>query len=88
MMMAAEIFREIKGIVEPIIWKRASGGSSGHVLIGMVQNDIHDVGKSIFGMQLRCHGFTVMDLGADVAVHPVVGTALPRKPTSSRSPGF
>ena len=80
MMMAAEIFREIMEIVEPIIQERASGESSGHVLIGTVQNDIHDVGKNIFGVLLRCHGFTVTDLGVDVGADRIVETALHLKP--------
>jgi len=31
-----------------------------------VQGDIHDIGKNIVHVLLRCYGFTVYDLGVDV----------------------
>ena len=67
MMMAGEILREVMEIIEPILVQRSTGNASGHILLGTVQGDIHDIGKNIFGILLRCHGFTVMDLGVDVA---------------------
>ena len=66
MMMAGEIFREVMELVEPALKKQVSGNESGHILLGTVQGDIHDIGKNIFSTLLRCHGFTVTDLGVDV----------------------
>ncbi|MCL4561018.1 MAG: B12-binding domain-containing protein, partial [Chloroflexi bacterium] len=66
LMMAGEIFREIMELVEPILVQRLSGNESGHILLGTVQGDIHDIGKNIFSTVLRCHGFTVTDLGVNV----------------------
>ncbi|MBC7250227.1 MAG: cobalamin B12-binding domain-containing protein [Anaerolineae bacterium] len=66
LMMAGEIFREVMELVEPVLVERLSGNESGHILLGTVQGDIHDIGKNIFGILLRCHGFTVTDLGVDV----------------------
>lgn len=34
---------------------------------GQVQGDIHDLGKNVFAMLARSYGFTVYDLGVDVA---------------------
>ncbi len=66
LMMAGEIFREIMEMVEPILVQRLSGNENGHILMGTVQGDIHDIGKNIFSTVLRCHGFTVTDLGVDI----------------------
>ena len=67
MMMAGEIFREILEIVEPVLVKKTFGHVSGKILLGTVQGDIHDIGKNIFRILLRSHGFAVTDLGVDVA---------------------
>jgi 5-methyltetrahydrofolate--homocysteine methyltransferase len=66
MMMAGEIFREVMEIVGPMLAQKATGNASGHILLGTVQGDIHDIGKNIFGILLRSHGFSVTDLGVDV----------------------
>jgi methanogenic corrinoid protein MtbC1 len=65
MMMAGEIFREVMELVQPVMAQRFCGNESGHILLGTVQGDIHDIGKNIFGTLLRCHGFTVTDIGVD-----------------------
>ena len=40
--------------------------SSGKVVIGTVQGDLHDIGKSLVVMMLEGAGFDVVDLGIDV----------------------
>jgi 5-methyltetrahydrofolate--homocysteine methyltransferase len=37
------------------------------VVIGTVENDVHDIGKNIVSTLMRSHGFKVVDLGRDVA---------------------
>jgi methanogenic corrinoid protein MtbC1 len=66
LMMAGEIFREIMERVEPVLVQRLSGTVAGNILLGTMQGDIHDIGKNIFITLLRCHGFTVTDLGIDI----------------------
>jgi len=80
MMMAGEIFREVMEIVEPKLVQRTTGNESGHILLGTVQGDIHDIGKDIFKILLRAHGFMVTDLGVDVPPKQFVETALQIKP--------
>ena len=41
-------------------------GSRGRVLIGVMEDDIHDIGKDIVKMLLLVDGFEVVDLGVDV----------------------
>jgi methanogenic corrinoid protein MtbC1 len=67
LIMAGEIFREVMAMVQPLMEQQLAGSSSGRVLLGTVQGDIHNIGKGIVEVALRCHGFTVEDLGVDVA---------------------
>jgi methanogenic corrinoid protein MtbC1 len=67
LIMAGEILAEIMDIVLPAVEARYSGKSSGRILVGTVQGDIHDLGKNMLLMLLRSHGFSVVDLGVDVA---------------------
>lgn len=80
MMMAGEIFREVIEIVEPSLVQQATGKTSGIILLGTVQGDIHDIGKNIFEILLRSHGFTVIDLGVDVTPDHFVEKTLEIKP--------
>lgn len=80
LMMAGEIFREIMELVEPILVQRLSGNESGHILLGTVQGDIHDIGKNIFSTVLRCHGFTVTDLGVNVPPKQFIEAAFQLQP--------
>jgi len=48
---------------------KAGAGSSqakGTVVMGTVEGDVHDIGKSICSTMLQCAGFEVHDLGRDV----------------------
>jgi len=40
--------------------------SKGTVVMGTVEGDVHDIGKSICSTMLQCAGFEVHDLGRDV----------------------
>lgn len=80
LIMAGEIFREVVEIVQPVIVNRTPRQSSGRVLLGTVQGDIHDIGKDMVGMLLTCHGFTVIDLGVDVPPDEFVQQVSRHKP--------
>lgn len=66
LIMGGEIFRQIMEMVQPVIEEQVSGTASGRILLGTVAGDIHDLGKNIVHMLLRCHNFVVEDLGVDV----------------------
>ncbi len=66
LIMAGEIFREVLEIVRPALEHSLAANERGRVLIGTVQGDIHDIGKTIFQISLSAYGFTVEDLGVDV----------------------
>ncbi|MGD0610875.1 MAG: corrinoid protein [Anaerolineales bacterium] len=50
-----------------IVASGRKSASSGTIVLGTVQSDIHDIGKNILGTLLSSHGFKVVDLGRDVA---------------------
>jgi len=65
LIMAGEIFRQAMDLIVPHLAVTTPGGDC-RVLLGTVQGDIHDMGKNLVGALLRCHGFSVQDLGVDV----------------------
>lgn len=49
------------------LFERNTDSLKGKVLIGTVQGDVHDIGKSILSILLQSKGFDVIDLGVDVS---------------------
>jgi methanogenic corrinoid protein MtbC1 len=80
LIMAGEILHEVMEIVMPSVAERFSDQAAGRVLLGTVQGDIHDLGKNLLQMLLQVHGFTVEDLGVDVAPGAFVDAARRFKP--------
>jgi 5-methyltetrahydrofolate--homocysteine methyltransferase len=67
LMAAGEAAEKATAILEEAIaasGKRAA--SIGTIVIGTVENDVHDIGKNIVSTLLRSHGFKVVDLGRNV----------------------
>ena len=67
LIMAGEIFQDVMGLLDPIITDQYRGNELGTILLGTVAGDIHNIGKNILSMLLTSYGFTVHDLGIDVA---------------------
>ncbi len=68
LMKAGEAAKRASELIEAAIV--AQGGAShslGTVVIGTVENDVHDIGKNIVATLLKAHGFKVVDLGRDVS---------------------
>jgi corrinoid protein of di/trimethylamine methyltransferase len=65
---SAEIAQKaLKEMLEPEIIKRKEVRESlGKVVIGTVEGDVHDIGKSIVFAMLVAEGFEIFDLGTDV----------------------
>ncbi len=80
LIMAGEIFREVLELTQPEVEDQLQGEVSGTVLIGTVQGDIHDLGKNIMALLLRCHGFDVHDLGVDVPPEQFVAQTVALRP--------
>src|SRR4030043_2262776 len=68
LMASGDAAEKITGILEEIMVSSGQGISSlGTVVIGTVQNDIHDIGKNIVSTLLSSHGFKVIDIGRDAS---------------------
>lgn len=65
MLMSARAMQASMKVLKPLI----VGGevkTAGGVVIGTVEGDLHDIGKTLVGMMLEGAGFEVHDLGVDV----------------------
>jgi corrinoid protein of di/trimethylamine methyltransferase len=69
LMMAAEAMKAAMGELEPELMARQEQRQIlGTVVIGTVEGDIHEIGKSLVATMLSAAGFQVHDLGVDVPV--------------------
>ncbi len=66
LIMAGEIMRRATELLSPHLTVKKGGGGSGRIMLGTIQGDIHDLGKNLFAVLLKCHGIEVVDLGVDV----------------------
>ncbi len=64
--VAAETMKQALEFLEPHLVKSSDDEALGTIVIGTVQGDIHDIGKSIVATMLTVAGFTVYDLGVEV----------------------
>ncbi len=53
---------------------------TGRIVIGTVQGDLHDIGKSLVGMMLEGYGFEVFDLGTDVSAEKFITAIQEHRP--------
>jgi len=53
-----------------------TGRSNGRIVLATVKGDVHDIGKNIVGVVLRCNNFDVIDLGVMVPAQKILDTAI------------
>jgi 5-methyltetrahydrofolate--homocysteine methyltransferase len=51
----------------------------GRIVLATVKGDVHDIGKNIVGVVLRCNNFDVIDLGVMVPCDKILETAIEKK---------
>src|SRR5690606_8379267 len=56
-----------------------TGKSNGKIVMATVKGDVHDIGKNIVGVVLRCNNFDVIDLGVMVPAQKILDTAIAEK---------
>src|SRR6187549_2747032 len=49
--------------------------ANGKIIMATVKGDVHDIGKNIVGVVLRCNNFDVVDLGVMVPAQTILDTA-------------
>lgn len=69
LVQGAEAMKAAMGVLQPALRKsHREKASKGRVVIGTVQGDLHDIGKTLVATLLAAGGFEVDDLGSDVSV--------------------
>ena len=74
-MLAADAMNAATEILKPHLMERHEGDSQGIIVLGVMQGDIHDLGKNIVKIMLEASGFTVHDLGNDIPVSQFIEKA-------------
>jgi corrinoid protein of di/trimethylamine methyltransferase len=73
LMMSGEAMKAAIATLEPELMKRKQQRQVlGKVVIGTVQGDIHEIGKTLVATMLSANGFEVHDLGVDVSAQAFV----------------
>lgn len=75
MILAADCMMAALAVLEAALPANSRVSSLGTVVIGTIEGDVHDIGKTIVGTLLAVSGFEVHDLGRDVSIADFVRTA-------------
>ena len=78
LLIAADAFEAAMAVVEPAL-RNSPRESKGTIVIGVVEGDIHTLGKNLVRVMLAADGFEVHDLGRDVKVAAFLDAALERR---------
>nr|HEX4314151.1 methionine synthase [Kofleriaceae bacterium] len=76
---SARVMKKAVAILEPLMEaereRTGARATKGRLVIATVKGDVHDIGKNIVGVVLRCNGYEVTDLGVMVPAHTILDTA-------------
>ena len=76
---SARVMKKSVAYLQPFMEteREASGGAraQGRILLATVKGDVHDIGKNIVGVVLRCNNYDVIDLGVMVPTEKILRTA-------------
>jgi methanogenic corrinoid protein MtbC1 len=75
MLMCAETLYKGLEVFQPHMGSGIQN-AQGRILIGVVEGDVHDVGKNLVRMMFEISGYEVIDLGRDVPMRVFLSTAL------------
>ena len=72
---SAKVMRDAVEILQPYMETSDNASGKPRILLATVQGDVHDIGKNILGIVLRCNGFEVTDLGVMVPRETILARA-------------
>jgi corrinoid protein of di/trimethylamine methyltransferase len=76
LVMAGEAMKAAVNILEPEMSRQGTERKMlGTIVLGTIEGDIHDIGKTLVGTMLSASGFKVFDLGVDVPATTLVERA-------------
>jgi len=77
LVMAGEAMKAAVTTLDPELKRRGSERQMlGRIVIGTVEGDIHEIGKSLVATMLSASGFEVFDLGVDTPGDKLIGKVL------------
>jgi len=75
---SASVMKEAMEYLSPLIETERAGNASSDaakIILATVRGDVHDIGKNIVAVVLRCNGFNVIDLGVMVPPERIIAEA-------------
>ena len=77
---SARVMKKAVAYLEPFMERErlatgAAAASKGKVVLATVKGDVHDIGKNIVAVVLRCNGYEVVDLGVMAHCDTILQTA-------------
>ena len=79
---SARVMKKSVAYLTPFMEAEKEEGASNHrgtIVIATVKGDVHDIGKNIVAIVLRCNNFEVVDLGVMVPADKILETAVEHK---------
>jgi len=79
MLASAEAVGVAMELLEPYL-ARSGIKSKGKIIVATVKGDLHDIGKNIVSILLRGAGYSVKDLGNDIALETIIDAVKKEQP--------
>lgn len=78
---SARVMKKAVAYLQPFIEaeKDSTQKANGKVLMATVKGDVHDIGKNIVSVVLRCNNYEIVDLGVMVPAEKIIQTAIEEK---------
>ena len=72
LIISGEAMKEALAVLEPALIGDQSREILGRVVLGTVEGDLHEIGKTLVGTMLTANGFVVTDIGVDQSAEAFV----------------
>lgn len=73
---SARVMKQAVAYLMPFMEEdKSAAKSKGKILLATVKGDVHDIGKNIVGVVLRCNSYEIIDLGVMVPCEKILQTA-------------
>jgi len=81
LIVGGDAMKAALAILEPALLESQERKVLGRVVLGTVEGDLHDIGKTLVGTMLTANGFEVIDIGRDQPASEFVAAVEARKAT-------
>lgn len=77
---SARVMKQAVAYLEPFLEAdKSTSKAKGKIVLATVKGDVHDIGKNIVGVVLRCNSYEIVDLGVMVSCEKILETARQEK---------